>query len=366
MYLNKSIFASFWMLLLTTVFVLPNMAQSKYFNNWEKGTSPQEIGKKVAENYAAQTFEFERVKKREFVIYPEVITWYGSLTVAEELKDKTLEMRLENRFDRFFGADANRVGPNAHVDYRVFGIVPLQIYMETKNKKYLDLGKSFADRQWEKTTPDGISAEARYWVDDMYMMTMIQVQTYRVTKDKKYLDRAALAAAAYLDKLQQPNGLFFHADDSAFYWGRGNGWFAAGMAELLTDLPKNHPNYARIMKGYQTMMSSLLKYQTANGLWRQLVDKPESWEETSGSAMFAFGMVTGVKKGWLDAKTYGPAARKAWLALVKHIDENGNLTDVCVGTNKGYSVQYYLDRERETGNLHGQAPVLWTATALMR
>ncbi|MGI9036652.1 MAG: glycoside hydrolase family 88 protein [Pyrinomonadaceae bacterium] len=161
-----------------------------------------------------------------------------------------------------------------------------------------------------KTTPDGISAEARYWVDDMYMMTMIQVQTYRATKDKKYLDRAALAAAAYLDKLQQPNGLFFHAPDSPFYWGRGNGWFAAGMAELLTDLPKNHPQYARIMKGYQTMMASLLKYQTPDGLWRQLVDKPEAWEETSGSAMFAFAMVTGVKKGWLDAKTYGAAALK--------------------------------------------------------
>lgn len=342
-------------------------AQSrKYFSNWEKGTSPQEVSKMVAENYAARKFEFETNPKREFVIYPEVISWYGSLTVAEQLKDKDLQTRLNNRFDRFFAADANRVGPNAHVDYRVFGIVPIQIYIETKNKKYLDFGQSFADKQWEKTTPDGISAEARYWVDDMYMMTMIQVQAYRATKDKKYLDRAALAAAAYLDKLQQPNGLFFHAPDAQFYWGRGNGWFAAGMTELLTDLPKSHPKYARILQGYHTMMVSLLKYQAEDGLWRQLVDKPESWEETSGTGMFAFAMVTGVKKGWLDAKSYGPAARKAWLALVKHIDSKGDLSDVCVGTNKGFSVQYYIDRQRETGNLHGQAPVLWTATALMR
>ncbi len=82
--------------------------------------------------------------------------------------------------------------------------------------------------------------------------------------------------------------------------------------------------------------------------------------------MFAFGMVTGVKKGWLDGKTYGAAARKAWLGLVKHLDAKGNLSDVCVGTNKGYSVKYYLDRDRETGNLHGQAPMFWTATTLMR
>lgn len=363
---DKKIFALVCVLIVAFALVTAVKAQSRYFGKWEAGTSPQEIGKRVAENYARRKFEFETNPKREFVIYPEVIGWYGAMTVAEELKDKDLLSRLINRFDRFFGADANRIAPNAHVDYRVFGVVPLEIYLDTKNRKYLDLGQSFADKQWEKTTPDGISTEARYWVDDMYMMTMIQVQAYRATKDKKYLDRAALAAAAYLDKLQQPNGLFFHAPDSQFYWGRGDGWFAAGMAELLTDLPKNHPKRARIMKGYETMMASLLKYQTADGLWRQLVDKPEAWEETSGTGMFAFAMVTGVKKGWLDQKTYGPAARKAWLGLVKHIDSNGNLSDVCVGTNKGFSVQYYLDRDRETGNLHGQAPVLWTATALLR
>ena len=113
-------------------------------------------------------------------------------------------------------------------------------------------------------------------------------------------------------------------------------------------------------------MSSLLKYQTSNGLWRQLIDIPESWEETSGTGMFAFAMVTGVKKGWLDGKIYGEPARKAWLALVKNLDDQANLKDVCIGTNKGFSVKYYLDRERETGNLHGQAPMLWTATALLK
>ena len=341
-------------------------AQSKYFGKWEKGTSPQEVGKRVAENFAARKFEFETNPKREFVIYPEVCAWYGALTVAEMTEDKDLSSRLINRFDRFLGADANRIAPNAHVDYRVFGVVPLEIFMQTNAAKYLGIGQGLADKQWLKTTPDGITEEARYWVDDMYMITAVQTQAYRATKDKKYLDRAALAAATYLDKLQQPNGLFFHAPDSQYYWARGNGWFAAGMAELLTDLPKNHPQRARIMKGFQTMMTSLLKYQTENGLWRQLIDKPESWEETSGAGMFAFAMVTGVKKGWLDQKTYGPAARKAWLGLVKHLDKDANLTDICVGTNKGFSVQYYLDRARETGNLHGQAPVLWTATALMR
>ena len=114
------------------------------------------------------------------------------------------------------------------------------------------------------------------------------------------------------------------------------------------------------------MMASLLKYQGDDGLWRQLLDKPESWAESSGTGMFTFAMVTGVKKGWLPKKTYGPAARKAWLGLVNHIDENADVKDVSEGTNKGFSVQYYVDRQRKTGDLHGQVAALWSAMALMR
>ena len=123
------------------------------------------------------------------------------------------------------------------------------------------------------------------------------------------------------------------------------------------------------------MMASLLKYQAADGLWRQLIDHPEVWAETSSTGMFTFAMVTGVKNGWLEPKLYGPAARRAWLGLVQHIDKDANVTDVCIGTNKANNevgpdiekqMKFYLDRPRRTGDLHGQAPILWSATALMR
>jgi rhamnogalacturonyl hydrolase YesR len=198
------------------------------------------------------------------------------------------------------------------------------------------------------------------------MIPALQAQAYRATKDTKYLDRAALTICSYLDRLQKDNGLFFHGENSPFYWGRGNGWFAAGSAELLRELPADHPRRARILAGYRKMMKALLEHQDESGLWRQLIDKPEAWTETSGSAMFAFGMVTGVKNGWLDAATYGPAARKAWLALVANLDQDANLRDVCIGTNKGFDQAFYLDRPRATGDLHGQAPMLWTAAALLR
>ena len=355
--------------------VAASAASVDEFSHWPAGASPKEVGKRVAENFGGRKFDFQTNPKRQYVIYPEVCAWYGSLTVARWTGDTALKSQLIQKFDPLLGSEAKRISPNAHVDYRVFGVVPFEIYLQTKEKKYLDIGKDLADKQWENPTEDGLTKEARYWVDDMYMISAVQVQAFRATGDSVYLDHAAKTLAAYLDKLQQPNGLFFHASDSPFFWSRGNGWNAAGMAEVLSDLPATHPQYARILAGYQKMMDSLLKYQSEEGLWRQLIDKPEAWLETSGTGMFAFAMVTGVKRGWLDAKAYGPAARKAWLGLVKSLDENANVKDVCVGTNKAFQqvgadpavqLKYYLERGRTTGDLHGQAPILWTASALLR
>lgn len=349
--------------------VLASESKPACFSDWPAAAEPAKVGKRIAENFLPRKFRYETEARwaADGVIYPEVITWFGSLTLAGLTGDSDLRDRLVRKFEPYLSEPGSaHINQRAHVDYRVFGMLPLEIFLQTKDERCLKLGLGLADAQWESTTPDGITTEARYWIDDMYMIPALQVQAFRATKDAKYLDRAALTMAAYLDRLQKDNGLFFHGENSAFYWGRGNGWMAAGAAELLRDLPENHPHRARILAGYRKMMQGLLTYQSEGGLWRQLIDKPESWPETSGSAMFTFAMVTGVKNGWLDVATYGPAARKAWLALVEQLDENANLREVCVGTNKGFDEPYYLARPRTTGDLHGQAPMLWTASALLR
>jgi rhamnogalacturonyl hydrolase YesR len=256
--------------------------------------------------------------------------------------------------------------------------VPLELYLQTKEPRYLALGKSYADEQWapakgKDETPEardftarGLTWQTRFWIDDMFMITMIQAQAFRATGERAYIDRAAKEMVVYLDALQRPNGLFFHAPDVPFFWGRGNGWMAAGVAELLVSLPQDNPDRPRILEGYQKMMASLLRYQGKDGMWRQLIDDEGSWPETSGTAMFTFAFIAGVKNGWLDVQTYGPAARKAWLALVTYIDENSDIREVCEGTNKKADRQHYLDRKRVTGDLHGQAPLIWCAVALLR
>ena len=352
------------------------------FASWPPGESPQEIGKRVAERFVPRPHgNFGRTNPPTYITYPETCTWYGALTFAKAANDPDLTARLIKRFEPLFGEESKLVPKPNHVDLSVFGSVPLEIYIQNGDKKYLELGQKIADAQWATQEGDayqrlspavkesvgrGLTWQTRFWIDDMFMITMVQVQAYRATHDKKYVDRAATEMVAYLDKLQQTNGLFFHAPDVPFFWGRGDGWVAAGMSELLRSLPADHPQRERIMAGYKKMMAALLRYQDEQGMWHQLIDHPEAWPETSCTAMFTFAMITGTKEGWLEEATYGLAARKGWLGLVKYINADGDVREVCEGSNKRNSLQYYLDRGRNVGDMHGQAPTLWCATALLR
>ena len=347
--------------------------------NWPSTADPKDVGKRITEKFLKTPhtqFGNPHVKAKRYITYPDVCTWLGGIWFAKLTHDDHLLDQLEKRLVPALDKQPQlRPKPN-HVDNSVFGVLPLEFYLNTKKQNYLDLGIHYADAQWNlpknankkqrEWAKQGYTWQTRIWIDDMFMITAIQAQAYRATQDPKYIDRAAKEMVLYLDKIQLENGLFYHAPKAPYTWGRGNGWMAAGMAELLRILPENHPQQKRIMAAYQKMMATLLAHQNDNGMWRQLVDDKESWEETSGTAMFTYAFITGVKKGWLDKKTYAPAARKGWLALTKHINEQDELTEICVGTNIKNSREHYMKRPRVAGDLHGQAPLLWCAAALLR
>lgn len=347
-------------------------AQASLLKDFPEGYAPKEVGKLLAYRFLNAKHALHAGK---WIGYPETFFWNGSLEYAAVTKDKELLKQLQNRFEVLITEEKVLLPIMNHVDLNMFGSLPLKLYLITREKQYREIGMPYADTQWEVPkdakseekawAEKGYSWQTRLWIDDMYMITIVQTQAYKATKDKKYIDRAAREMVMYLDELQRPSGLFYHAPDVPFYWARGNGWMAAGMAELLSVLPKKHKDRPRIMEGYLTMMKSLKEYQGSNGMWNQLIDEPDYWVETSGSAMFTFAFIKGVKNGWLDAEEYAPAARKAWMALVSYVDEKGAVKEVCVGTNKKNDKQYYFDRPRRTGDYHGQGPYLWCAVALL-
>ena len=364
-------------LLLTVLFglffctTIPAVSQQNYFTEFPAGYTPKEIGKKLSNRFIPskhQTYD-------KWIHYAEICTWYGALRYAQEAGDKKLIKSLKEKFDLLFAEERHLLPLMNHVDFNMFGCLPLEFYKITKDNRYYTLGMLYADTQWQlplNATPEerdwdkkGFTWQTRLWIDDMFMITIIQAQAYKITGERKYIDRAAKEMVMYLDELQRPNGLFYHAPDAPFFWGRGNGWMAAGMAELLLSLPADNPNRPRIMEGYLLMMKNLKNYQNESGMWNQLIDKSDCWPETSCTAMFTYAMITGVKNGWLNASEYGPVARKGWMALIPYITEDGDIKEVCVGTSTNNNIQHYYDRPRITGDFHGQAPVLWCAYALM-
>ncbi len=343
-------------------------AQGYDLKNFPTGYEPEFIASKLVQRYLSSKQGTSKIA------YPETCTWFGALRFAAATDDKEMLQQLEDRFTPLLGENSSAMQTPNHVDNTVFGIVPFQLYMQTGNKTYYNIGIDFADRQWvlpenpkteyRNLAAKGLSWQTRFWIDDMYMITAIQSQAYVASKNEKYINRAAHEMIAYLDSIQRPNGLFYHHETAPFFWCRGNGWMAAGSADLLTYLPEENPNRERIMQEYRKMMATLKSYQNEEGLWRQLIDESDAWTETSGSAMFTYAMAIGLKNGWLDAKEYAPVVRKAWLALVGYLNEDWALREVCIGTNIGYTKQYYMDRGRPTGDLHGQAALLWCAVAL--
>ena len=347
-------------------------AQKSMLKDFPEGSTPEEIGKRLAYRFLTEKHALHIGK---WIGYPETFYWNGALRYAYLAKDKELLNRLQDKFEPLFTEEKALQPIMNHVDVNMFGSLPLELYLVTKDKKYWYLGLPYADSQWKvpaNAKPEekewaekGYSWQTRLWIDDMYMITIVQTRAYKVTKDKKYIDRAAKEMVMYLDELQRPIGLFYHAPVVPYSLGRGNGWMAAGMTALLQCLPKNHKDRPRILQGYRTMMESLKKYQNPEGLWNQLIDQSDCWTETSGSAMFTFAFIKGVKNGWLNAEEYAPAARKAWIALVSYLNDKNQVREICVGTNKKNSKQYYYDRPRRTGDYHGQGPYLWCAAALM-
>jgi rhamnogalacturonyl hydrolase YesR len=347
-------------------------AQQNLLTKFPKGSAPNEVGKRLAYHFVDGKHE---LYAGQYIHYAEVCTWNGALDYAIKTKDQKLIRLLQDKFEPFFTREKVLLPPMNHVDYNMFGSIALKLYQATKDDRYKKMGLAYADSQWElpkDAKPDekawadkGYSWQTRLWIDDMYMITVVQNEAYKVTGDHKYIDRAAKEMVRYLDELQRPNGLFYHAPDVPYYWARGDGWMAVGMPDLLRELPKDHKDRPRIMQGYLTMMKSLKEHQRPNGMWNQLIDEADFWPETSGTAMFTYAFIIGVQQGWLDATEYAPAAQKAWTAMVSYVDERNNVTEVCVGTGKKNDKQYYHDRPRNAGDLHGQAPYLWCATALL-
>ena len=207
------------------------------------------------------------------------------------------------------------------------------------------------------------------WVDDMFMGIpfLVQAAQYASTHEerKQFLDDAANQAVRFNEQVWDKDArLYMHAKYSERnvklpHWSRANGWGIWAMTEVLLVLPKNHPNYKSILEYYRQHVDALVALQNKNGFWLQVLDRPDSREEVSGTAIFTMAMARGITNGWLNAQKYKPYVQKGWEALKTQIEPNGTVHNICYGTMCSEDVNYYLDRPFYDNDTHGLFAVLF-------
>ena len=122
----------------------------------------------------------------------------------------------------------------------------------------------------------------------------------------------------FSEHLMDPaTGLFDHAwfvnageADPAFHWARGDAWVVMAMAELLSVMPETHPDRPKVLELFRRTVRGHVPFQSPTGFWHQLIDRSDSYLETSATAMYTFAIARGVNRGWLPP-IYARSRRRA-------------------------------------------------------
>jgi len=203
------------------------------------------------------------------------------------------------------------------------------------------------------------------WLDDLYMSVPALAQMGALTGETSYFDDAAAQVLQFARRMFVPEKrLFLHgwvdgmASHPAFHWGRANGWAIVAMVELLSVMPEDHPQRAAVLELYRAHAAGLAAVQGIDGRWHQLLDRTETYGETSCSAMFTYAIARGINRGWLDALAYGPVASLGWNAVAQQVNAEGQVEGTCVGTGMGFDPMFYAFRATSPYAAHGYGPVL--------
>jgi rhamnogalacturonyl hydrolase YesR len=218
--------------------------------------------------------------------------------------------------------------------------------------------------------PDGTLARNRpkantLWLDDLFMSVPALAQAGKYTGKQAYFDDAVKQVLQFSERMfNKNNNLYMHGwvasmkEHPKFHWARANGWALMTMVELLDVLPANHPKRNAIIKQLQLHVKGLAAYQAGNGFWHQLIDKNDSYLETSATAIYCYAIAKAINQNWIDGKAYGPMCVLAWNAVSTKITNEGLVEGTCVGTGMAFDPAFYYYRPNSAYAAHGYGPVL--------
>ena len=221
------------------------------------------------------------------------------------------------------------------MDYVLFGD------WQTCFQTYLDLAKSQESgaksqeckRAFEVMDYEVASAATDYWwwCDALYMVMPVMAKMYRMTGDERYLDKM-YQNILFTDSimLDSETGLYYRDGKYVYpkhkstngrkdFWARGDGWVLAALAKVLRDMPQTYRHYEFFREKFIRLAKAVAMLQQADGYWTRSMMDPDHapGPETSGTALFTYGMLWGVNSGVLSKKEFKPIIKKAWRYLSK-------------------------------------------------
>ncbi|MGE9314079.1 glycoside hydrolase family 88/105 protein [Niabella sp. CJ426] len=211
------------------------------------------------------------------------------------------------------------------------------------------------------------------WLDDLYMSLPALAQMGKLTGDSKYFNEAVKQYQLFAGRMfNTDNNLYMHGwvqgmePHPQFHWARANGWAIMTKIELLDALPEAHPGRKQILEMLKKHVAGLAVLQDKKGFWHQLLNRNDSYLETSATAIYTYCIARAINKGWLDAKAYGPMVILAWNAVATKVADNGQVEGTCVGTGMGFDPAFYYYRPVNNFAAHGYGPVLLAAAEMYR
>jgi len=255
----------------------------------------------------------------------------------------------------------------------------LDVYAFDKRKDYMDYLNRVGDYILNKQVKfdDGTLArnsprKMTLWADDLYMSVPFLARMGKLTGNNKYFDFAIKQVELFNKYIYDATtGLYFHTyfnDENmngVARWGRCNGWVALAQAELINNLPANHAKRPELIKLLLRQVVGFSRYQDTSGMWHQLLDKSESYLESSVTAMYVYTVAKAVNEGWIN-KRFITIAQKGWDALAKKITTDGQIPDICIGTSVEEDISYYFNRPKELNDTHGLGAFLMAGAEMIR
>ena len=243
-----------------------------------------------------------------------------------------------------------------------------ETYLNTAATHMLTRQTRLADGTYSRIVPHNMTI----WADDLYMSIVFLSRMGKWTGQDKYFNDAILQVENMTKYLYNPNTeLYFHCwyDDlkvnGVAHWGRCNGWVMMAQVELLDHLPVNHPKRDELIRFLQQQIRGISRYQDITGLWHQLLNKNDSYLETSCTAMFTYSIVKAVNNGWLD-KGYITVALEGWEGVKTHIQDDGQVKNICMGTGIENDLIFYYKRPAPLNDIHGLGAVLLAGSEIVK